>query len=144
MRLASGRVEVEIVVNKGLAEGAMQVHGSFSAAAETEENTAVEEAGCFRLVIARGTSHEETLPLGPGSQLIGRGRDANIFPRVEDELMSRSHCLLTVDRDGIIVQDLNSANGVIVNNSERVDHARLQVGDTFLLGNTEFQILSWT
>jgi len=137
-------VRVGLCCNPKLPEGTIAVSPTFSTAVDIAQKRAekTKDNVAVNLVVAMDTSHEETRVLGPGTYLIGRGRDADIFPLVEDMLMSRSHCLLTIDADTILIQDLESGNGVQVNNGEPVIHANLQRGDCFLCGNTTFSIQS--
>ena len=137
---AENRITVEILCNPNLNTGEIRVKGSFSpgSTSATGNESSEKKKTTVQLIIAAGSSHEETRQLDPGTYLIGRGRDADIFPLVEDELMSRNHCLLTISEKEIILQDLDSGNGLFINDNERVANTRLEVGSSFLLGNTKF------
>ena len=59
------------------------------------------------------------------------GPDSDIF--LDDVTVSRDHCRLTVDEQGILLEDLGSTNGTYVN-GDRVDRAALKPGDEVIIG----------
>jgi pSer/pThr/pTyr-binding forkhead associated (FHA) protein len=79
------------------------------------------------------------LRLQAGSiKTIGRTARADFI--VDAALISRLHCRLTADRtDQLVVEDLGSTNGTIVNGA-RVDRRVLRVGDRLTIGRIEFQV----
>jgi pSer/pThr/pTyr-binding forkhead associated (FHA) protein len=59
---------------------------------------------------------------------------------VSAALVSRLHCRLTADRsDQLIVEDLDSTNGTIVN-GRRIKRSVLKAGDRLRVGRIEFVI----
>jgi pSer/pThr/pTyr-binding forkhead associated (FHA) protein len=82
-----------------------------------------------------------TLRVMPGSiKTLGRTARADFV--VDAALISRLHCRLTADRsDQLIVEDLGSTNGTIVN-GRKVDRTVLRAGDTLTVGRLQFQIAS--
>ena len=80
-----------------------------------------------------------TLRLRPGTtKTVGRTARADFV--LVAPLVSRVHCRLTADpSDQLVVEDLKSTNGVIVN-GERVDRAVLRTGDTLIVGRVEFVV----
>lgn len=62
-----------------------------------------------------------------GSMLVGRSDDAAL--RVTEGHPSRRHAMLTVNEDGLWVEDLGSANGTRVNGSEITTRTLLHNGD---------------
>ena len=63
------------------------------------------------------------------------GRDPLVELIVPDEAVSRRHARLARSPDGILLEDLGSRNGTIVN-GERVDRRVLADGDRIMLGRT--------
>jgi len=124
----------------GLENGVIRVTGRFTGPMTAERDNRKQQP-TLQLIIAEGAGHQETRSLASGTYMIGRGREADIFPLVEDSLMSRNHCLLTFQEGEIIIQDLGSANGMVVND-RKVAHARLTAGDSFMLGDTIFRVNS--
>ena len=64
------------------------------------------------------------------------GRELDNTLRISDVSVSRHHALLRRAPQGFIIQDKQSANGVIVNGN-RVEEALLLDGDQFLLGQIQ-------
>ena len=68
------------------------------------------------------------------------GRTARADFIVSAALVSRLHCRLTADRsDQLVVEDLDSTNGTIVN-GRRVKRSLLKAGDRLKVGRVEFII----
>lgn len=68
------------------------------------------------------------------------GRTARADFIVSAALVSRLHCRLTADRsDQLVVEDLDSTNGTIVN-GRRVKRSVLRAGDRLKVGRMEFVI----
>jgi hypothetical protein len=68
---------------------------------------------------------------GPGRIIVGRSPDNEIF--VKSKFVSRHHAQLTFDETGCVIEDLNSTNGVYVQ-EKRVKKVRLHSGDAVSLG----------
>ncbi|MGQ0635135.1 MAG: FHA domain-containing protein [Planctomycetaceae bacterium] len=66
------------------------------------------------------------------------GRDENCFLRMTSAEVSRQHCALSSTDKGLLVRDLNSQNGTIVNNVRIEDETLLQPGDSLMIGPTLF------
>lgn len=90
-------------------------------------------------VLHSGDEPPITLRVPPGSiKTIGRTARADFI--VDAALVSRLHCRLTADRsDQLIVEDLGSTNGTIVN-GKRVDRVILRAGDRLTIGRVEFEV----
>ncbi|MDH4049462.1 MAG: AAA family ATPase [Gammaproteobacteria bacterium] len=68
---------------------------------------------------------------GPGRIIVGRSSDNEIF--IKSKFVSRHHAQLTFDETGCTIEDLNSTNGVYVD-ERRVKKVRLASGDSVSLG----------
>jgi len=79
------------------------------------------------------------LRLPPGSvKTIGRTARADFI--VEAALVSRLHCRLTTsESDVLVVEDLDSTNGTLVN-GVRVTRAELKPGDALTVGRVHFTV----
>jgi pSer/pThr/pTyr-binding forkhead associated (FHA) protein len=74
----------------------------------------------------------------PGSiKTVGRAPRADFV--VDAPLVSRLHCRLTLQDDGVLVEDLDSTNGTFVNGS-RVRKGLLASGDLLRVGRMEFAV----
>jgi Protein of unknown function (DUF3662)/Inner membrane component of T3SS, cytoplasmic domain len=74
-----------------------------------------------------------TYPLQMGSTVIGRGDQANL--RLPDVGISRRHARLDFDGNQVVLTDLGSTNGTMVN-GQRVSAVALNPGDMVQLGTT--------
>lgn len=84
----------------------------------------------FQIGIAKNTVYRL---LGPTT--IGRGSDNTITVPVPS--VSRNHAKVTLKGGTWIVEDLKSANGIVID-GKRVDKFTLKSSDTFKLGEVEF------
>ena len=64
---------------------------------------------------------------------LGRSRDADIF--IPDQWLSRMHAEILLDRGGLVVADLGSKNGTLVNGSRIQGPTSLRKGDQIKLGD---------
>ena len=83
----------------------------------------------IRLVSGDGRSY----PLQMGSTVIGRGDQANL--RLPDVGISRRHARLDFDGAQVVLTDLGSTNGTMVN-GQRISAVALNPGDMIQLGTT--------
>ena len=83
----------------------------------------------IRLVSGDG----RTYPLQIGSTVIGRGDQANL--RLPDVGISRRHARLDFDGAQVVLTDLGSTNGTMVN-GQRVSAVALNPGDMIQIGTT--------
>jgi hypothetical protein len=77
----------------------------------------------------------QRIAIGPAGAVIGRSGDADIVIAVHE--VSRRHAQIIPDRDGWIISDLGSTNGVRVNGRLIGVPTRLQDGDLIELGAVE-------
>ncbi len=87
------------------------------------------------LILSRKGRHIADYPLREGRSILGRTHDNDI--PVDSQYISRHHAQVICDRDGILVEDLRSTNGIQVG-SKRVDRQRLGDGESFSIGEFEF------
>jgi pSer/pThr/pTyr-binding forkhead associated (FHA) protein len=90
-------------------------------------------------VLRSQDEREITFRLPAGAiKTVGRTTRADFI--VDAALVSRLHCRLTADRSAqLIVEDLGSTNGTIVN-GRRVDRSPLKTGDLLKIGRVEFLV----
>jgi pSer/pThr/pTyr-binding forkhead associated (FHA) protein len=74
-----------------------------------------------------------TYPLSIGSTVIGRGDQANL--RLPDVGISRRHARLDYDGSQVVLTDLGSTNGSMVN-GQRISAVALNPGDMIQIGTT--------
>lgn len=79
----------------------------------------------------------EDIPLA--RVLVVVGRDPRCDVLVDSPRVSRRHCCLALDRDGILVRDLDSKNGTWIN-GRRVGDGLLQRGDELALAHLRYRL----
>jgi len=86
----------------------------------------------IRIIITTFGNKPRILRLDPGDTLVGRHEDCRL--RIPSAEVSRRHCLLRVKNERLIVLDLDSANGTLLNGhfiegkEEAVSGDEIQVG----------------
>src|SRR5204863_5597221 len=73
-----------------------------------------------------------------GSLTVGRSMACDIV--LPDEAVSRSHAAFRVDGQTLVVEDLGSSNGTLVNGEPIDSPCRLAPGDVVTVGATELEI----
>ncbi len=89
------------------------------------------------LKVLEGAEQGTVYPVTKPRITIGR---ANADVNIDDRMASRLHCALEVSDDGVILRDLGSTNGTLVNNKP-IEMARLSSESTFRVGTHLFQIV---
>ncbi|MBP7125051.1 FHA domain-containing protein [Myxococcota bacterium] len=96
------------------------------------------EALRMRLVGRSPGVRDQVTEVSQDVMMVGRGRDCGLV--LLDPSVSRNHARLLVRMDGsVIVEDLDSANGVFVNDS-RIRARELANGDRLRFGDVEFLV----
>lgn len=70
--------------------------------------------------------------------LIGREQDCHLRPN--SDLVSRHHCVMTVDNYTLRLRDLGSTNGTFVNGERMRGELQLKAGDLVAVGKLQFEI----
>ena len=86
------------------------------------------------LIVLTGPQVGKTFKLSSTSTHIGRSKDAEF--RIHDVGISRMHALLKPHGDGIVIEDLRSANGTFINGQRLKSTYFLEDGDKITLGST--------
>lgn len=90
------------------------------------------------LIILSGKHQGKRLTLPEGEAIIGRDESCQI--RLATTEVSRKHCRLMCEADHVVVHDLDSRNGVLVNDVAIQGQAELQPGDILRVGPVAFQL----
>lgn len=69
--------------------------------------------------------------------LIGRHEECDI--QLESSKVSRKHCCIAQVDDYLVVRDLDSTNGIRINN-QPVQEGKLQAGDELTIGNIRYRV----
>ena len=84
-----------------------------------------------QLSVIRGPQTGVEITLKDGKLTIGRDPECDIF--LNDMTVSRSHAVLEIGNSGCIIRDMNSFNGIWVND-RMVDTCLLKSGDVLQIG----------
>jgi len=89
------------------------------------------------LAVFDGHSNQRLTPAGATLVTVGKSRTCDISRPCDDHL-SRRHCQISVPVDGIVVEDLGSANGTWI----RLKNAAITIrsGDVIMVGHTSLRI----
>src|SRR5258706_11065738 len=84
---------------------------------------------------------QQNFELGEGEFVIGRSAECQLA--LDDPLVSRKHALLVVGVESVVIKDLGSRNGVVVNGT-RIDTSRILLdGDRLVIGSQEMTLVAW-
>ena len=93
----------------------------------------------FELTVVQGRSASNTIKLSDGVTTIGRHDACQL--RIKSAQVSRKHCEVFVKKGLLLVKDLNSSNGTIVN-GKRIEGQRvLEAGDELTIGPIQLRVV---
>jgi predicted component of type VI protein secretion system len=72
--------------------------------------------------------------------LIVVGRHPDSDARIDSSRVSRKHCCLAIDRDGVLVRDLNSRNGTRVN-GRKIKVGLIRPGDELGIAHLRYRLV---
>jgi hypothetical protein len=79
--------------------------------------------------------------LPPGEYVLGRGRSCDVF--IDSTRASRRHARIVVGESSLTIEDLSSANGVLLNGGRLAAEPRqLQTGDRVTIGDVLVEVLA--
>ncbi len=91
------------------------------------------------LKVVEGKHAGQLIPLNRRKFLIGREQDCQLRPN--SEMVSRHHCVFSIDDYSVRLRDLGSTNGTLVNGTRIRKDVVLVAGDRIVIGNLEFQLV---
>lgn len=91
-----------------------------------------------QLVVVRGKPEGKVIPLSGPNFKIGRGETCHLRPNSEQ--VSREHAEFTIGADSVMVRDLGSRNGTLLNGKALTAEARLKHGDLVQVGPLTFAV----
>jgi two-component system, cell cycle response regulator len=100
------------------------------ASLESELRTRRQQVHAYLVVLA-GTNLGEMYKIDGPESVVGRAMSAQL--RLNDDGISRRHCRVLSIGGRVIIEDLGSANGTLVN-GEMIQHQELKEGDKIRLG----------
>ncbi|NNJ92876.1 MAG: FHA domain-containing protein [Gammaproteobacteria bacterium] len=86
----------------------------------------------YKLAIVHKGKVEKNIRLTAGTMVIGRKPECNI--QLDEKMISGQHAEITIKPDEILLKDLGSTNGTLVN-GQKVTGKTLKAGDQVSIGN---------
>ena len=93
--------------------------------------SSVDDSHVTRIEVRENNEIVDVLTFPLGRVIIGRSLDNEIY--IKSKFVSRHHAQLVSDESGCVIEDLNSTNGVFLD-EKQVKKYRLRDGDTISLG----------
>lgn len=91
------------------------------------------------LKVIGGRHDGKKIPIKGKKFLIGREEDCHLRPN--SDMVSRHHCVFTVDEYSVRLRDFGSTNGTLVNGKRIKGEVPLTNGDKIQVGKLDFEIL---
>jgi len=91
-----------------------------------------------KLKILKGPSVGKEVKLPSPKCLIGRAEGCHM--RAQSDAVSRRHCVIVTSENEVVVRDLNSRNGTLVNGNRITEETVLLNGDIVRIGPLEFEM----
>ena len=91
-----------------------------------------------KLIVVGGKHAGRAIPIAGPKFVIGRAPDCQLRPG--SDLVSRHHCQLDVEPGRVVLRDLNSRNGTLVNDQPIREPYVVRNGDRIKIGPLEFQV----
>ncbi len=92
-----------------------------------------------KLKVSTGSRAGTEIAVAAAKFLIGRGEDCQLRP--QSDMVSRHHCMLSINNAQLTVSDMGSRNGTYVNGEKIADVTQLKLGDKLRVGPLEFEII---
>jgi predicted component of type VI protein secretion system len=92
----------------------------------------------YKLIILKGRSANQAIPIGQGPTTLGRQPGCEIT--LKSSQVSRKHCQIFEHEGGLKVKDLGSSNGTFVNNQQIDGPHPLNPGDILAVGSIQFRL----
>ncbi len=93
----------------------------------------------LRLLVVQGKPLGKEIPITGSRFLIGRSPECHMRPN--SELISRVHCQISIEGEEVLLRDMGSSNGTLVNGERLTTEVPLNDGDMVQVGPLGFQVI---
>lgn len=90
------------------------------------------------LIIERGSSRGRQIQLKRQTTVLGKSEQCDV--RIVSRIASRRHCEISMEKDFVVLRDLNSRNGTFLNDTRITGQAFLNDGDRIIVGDAVFSV----
>src|SRR4029077_16019496 len=104
----------------------------------TDSESLFERSRMYSLIVQSGKHKGKKIELPDKEVIIGR--DETSFIRMTSTEVSRQHSSLTATDKGLLVRDLGSQNGTLVNDVRIESETLMQPGDRLQIGPIAFEL----
>jgi len=95
-----------------------------------------------RLKVSQGPKAGKEIKIPTPKCVIGRdGREKGVDLQINNDAISRQHCVIMTSENEVVVRDLKSRNGTFVNDERVTGEAVLLHGDSLKVGPLQFEML---
>lgn len=91
-----------------------------------------------KLTVLRGASKGKTILIAKPQYVVGRSEKCQL--RLNHEAISRQHCAFLLSPDKVVLRDLGSRNGTLVNGKKIAKQTEIKTGDEVQFGPLSFQV----
>jgi pSer/pThr/pTyr-binding forkhead associated (FHA) protein len=92
-----------------------------------------------KLVVVGGKRPGQEIPVSGPEFVVGRAPECKLRPN--SDMVSRRHCMISIEEGKATIRDLGSRNGTIVNGQKITGEHELRTGDKVKVGPLEFEVL---
>lgn len=91
-----------------------------------------------KLTVLRGSNKGKTILVAKPQYVVGRGEKCQL--RLNHEAISRHHCAFLLTDEHVLLKDLGSRNGTLVNGAKIEKKTKLKTGDEIQFGPLSFSV----
>jgi pSer/pThr/pTyr-binding forkhead associated (FHA) protein len=91
-----------------------------------------------KLVVIGGKRPGQEIAVSGPEFIVGRAPECKLRPN--SDMVSRRHCMISVEEGKATIRDLGSRNGTIVNGQKITSEQELKTGDKVKVGPLEFEV----
>src|SRR6516162_5113025 len=92
-----------------------------------------------KLVVIGGKRPGQEIAVSGPEFIVGRAPECKLRPN--SDMVSRRHCMISIEEGKATIRDLGSRNGTIVNGQKITGEHELRTGDKVKVGPLEFEVL---